>query len=75
MVVGLTLDVPKKGYWVGGGILAVLLGVAVASPVIAKPFLLLAAAGYRRRVRQPSASWPARTRCATPVVRRPPPPR
>ena len=47
MVVGLTLDVPKKGYWVGGGILAALLGVAVASPVIAKPFLLLAAAGYR----------------------------
>ena len=47
MVVGLTLDVPKKGYWVGGGILAALLGVAVASPVLAKPFLLLAAAGYR----------------------------
>src|SRR4029077_9029204 len=47
MVAGLTLDVPKKGYWVGGGILAALLGVAVASPVIAKPFLLLAAAGYR----------------------------
>ena len=32
-------DVPKPGYWVGGGILAALLGVAVASPVIAKPFL------------------------------------
>ncbi len=47
MVVGLTLDVPKKGYWVGGGILAALLGVAVASPVLSKPFLLVAAAAYR----------------------------
>jgi putative ABC transport system permease protein len=47
MVTGLTLDVPKKGYWVGGGILAALLGVAVASPVLSKPFLLVAAAVYR----------------------------
>ena len=74
MVAGLTLDVPKKGYWVGGGILAALLGVAVASPVIAKPFLLLAAAGYRA-ASAASAGWRDRTRCATPVVRRPPPPR
>ena len=39
MLVGLFADVPKPGYWVGGGILVALLGVAVASPVLGRPSL------------------------------------
>src|SRR5262245_15857447 len=31
--------VPDNGWWVGGGVLAVLLGVTAASPVIGRPFL------------------------------------
>ena len=48
MMVGLFASPPKPGYWVGGGILAALLGVASASPVIARPFLGVAAALFRR---------------------------
>ncbi len=48
MVAGLFASVPKPGYWVGGGILAALLGVAAASPVVARPFLVVAALVYRR---------------------------
>jgi len=45
---GLYADVPSPGWWVGGGILSVLLGVAAASPVIGKPFVVVAGAVYRR---------------------------
>ena len=48
MLTGLLGDPPKPGYWVGGGILVALLGVAAASPAIAKPFLGVAAIVYRR---------------------------
>jgi putative ABC transport system permease protein len=48
MLTGLFASPPKPGYWVGGGILAALLGVAAASPVIARPFLAVAAAVFRR---------------------------
>ncbi|HET6937958.1 MAG TPA: FtsX-like permease family protein [Nocardioides sp.] len=36
--------VPHNGWWVGGGVLAVLLGVTAASPVIGRPFLRATAA-------------------------------
>jgi putative ABC transport system permease protein len=48
MLAGLYADVPKPGYWVGGGILFVLLGVAGASPVISRPVVALATVVYRR---------------------------
>ena len=48
MLAGLYADVPSPGWWVGGGILAVLLGVAAASPVISRPVVALAALVYRR---------------------------
>ncbi|MDP3968618.1 MAG: FtsX-like permease family protein [Nocardioides sp.] len=48
MATGLLADVPQPVWWVGLGILAVLLGVSAASPVISRPFLAMAAAGYRR---------------------------
>lgn len=48
MVTGLFADVPQPGYWVGGGILAALLGAATASPVISGPFLSVASVAYRR---------------------------
>jgi putative ABC transport system permease protein len=38
---GLFSDVPRGGWAVGGGVLAILLGVAAASPVICRPFLVL----------------------------------
>lgn len=46
--VGLFVEVPKQGYWVGAGALLAMLGMAAASPVTSKPFLRLAAAFYRR---------------------------
>jgi putative ABC transport system permease protein len=48
LVFGLVLDVPKPLAFVGAGVLAVLLGVAAASPVISRPLLRLAAVVYRR---------------------------
>ncbi len=48
MLAGLYADVPRAGFWVGGGILGVLLGVAAAAPVIGRPVVALAAALYRR---------------------------
>ena len=48
MLAGLYVDVPSPGWWVGGGILAVLLGVAAASPVISRPVVALATVIYRR---------------------------
>lgn len=45
---GLFGDVPRAGWWVGAGILAVLLGVAAASPVVGRPVLSAAHALFRR---------------------------
>ena len=45
---GLFADLPHGGWQVGGGILAILLGVAAASPGISRPFLALARAAYAR---------------------------
>ncbi len=49
LVFGLVLDVPKPLAFVGAGVLAVLLGVASASPMIARPLLAVTAALFRRR--------------------------
>ena len=48
LAAGLVADVPRAGWWVGLGVLAVLLGVAAASPVIGRPVLVAAHAAYRR---------------------------
>ncbi len=48
MLAGLYADVPSPGWWVGGGILAVLLGVAGAAPVISRPVVAAATVVYRR---------------------------
>ncbi len=45
---GLFADVPHTGWFVGAGVLGVLLGVSSASPVISRPLLLLARAAYAR---------------------------
>ncbi|WP_139977620.1 ABC transporter permease [Nocardioides litoris] len=45
---GVAGDVPRAGWWIGGGILAVLLGVTAMSPVLAAPLLGLARAAYAR---------------------------
>ena len=46
--VGLFTDVSDSGYWVGGGALLAMLGVAAASPSASRPFLRLVAGAYRR---------------------------
>jgi putative ABC transport system permease protein len=43
---GLFATVRHSGYWVGGGILAVLLGVTAAAPILCRPLLLAARAAY-----------------------------
>ena len=50
LVVGLgdVVEVPYAGWWIGGGILLILLGVATANPVICRPFLAAARATYTR---------------------------
>lgn len=48
LAAGLLDAVPRPGWFVGGGILAILLGVASASPVISHPFLALAGWTYAR---------------------------
>ncbi|MDN4173872.1 ABC transporter permease [Nocardioides sp. SOB77] len=48
LAAGLFADVPRAGWWVGLGVLAVLLGVAAASPVLSRPFLAAARAAYAR---------------------------
>ena len=48
LLFGLLLDVPKPLAWVGAGVLAVLLGVASASPFISRPLLALASWFYGR---------------------------
>ncbi len=44
---GLFLDVPDPGYWVGGGALFAMLGMAAASPSTSRPFLAVTARLYR----------------------------
>ncbi|GAB3773088.1 putative ABC transport system permease protein [Nocardioides ginsengisegetis] len=46
LYLGLFSDAPHGGYLVGGGVLAILLGVSSASPVISQPFLALTRATY-----------------------------
>jgi putative ABC transport system permease protein len=48
LATGLFADVPRPGWWVGAGVLLMLLGTATASPVFARPFLALARAVYAR---------------------------
>ena len=48
LYLGLFTEVPRGGWFTGGGVLAILLGVASASPVISRPFLALTRALYRR---------------------------
>lgn len=45
---GDVVEVPHGGWFVGAGVLAILLGVASASPVISRPFLLLARVVFAR---------------------------
>ncbi|VXA95777.1 ABC transporter permease [Nocardioides sp. AX2bis] len=48
LTTGLFVTVPRAGWWVGAGVLLVLLGVAAASPVLSRPLLLGARAAYAR---------------------------
>ncbi len=48
LVAGLLAAVPRPGWWVGAGVLLVLLGVAAASPVLSRPLLLGARAVFAR---------------------------
>jgi putative ABC transport system permease protein len=48
LALGLFSDLPHGGWQTGGGILAILLGVAAMSPVISRPFLAAARATYAR---------------------------
>lgn len=48
LAAGLLTTVPRAGWWVGAGVLLVLLGVAAASPVLSRPLLLGARAAYAR---------------------------
>ncbi len=48
LALGLFADLPRGGWQVGGGVLAILLGVAAMSPMIARPFLALMRAAYAR---------------------------
>lgn len=45
---GLFVDVPKPTYWVGGGILGVVLGVALISPLVGRPVIAGIGWLYRR---------------------------
>jgi putative ABC transport system permease protein len=45
---GLFAGVPHAGWFVGGGVLAILLGVASAAPVISHPFLVVARTLFAR---------------------------
>lgn len=48
IALALFAEVPRAGYVLGLGTLAVLLGVASASPVLARPFLALSRRGFAR---------------------------
>ena len=45
---GLFADVPKPTYWVGGGILGIVLGVALISPIVGRPVIAGIGWLYRR---------------------------
>ncbi len=45
---GLFVDVPNPTYWVGGGILGVVLGVALISPLVGRPVIAGIGWAYRR---------------------------
>ncbi len=72
LAAGLMDDVPRPGWFVGGGVLAVLLGVAAASPVISRPFLAAAAWVYARLFGT-VGRLAGQNRCATRAARRPRP--
>ena len=72
LYLGLFTEVPRGGWFTGGGVLAILLGVASASPVISRPFLGADPGARTGGCSARSATWPARTPCATRGVRRPP---
>jgi len=48
LATGLFGSVPHGTYWVGGGILGVVLGVALTSPVLGRPVIALLGLVYRR---------------------------
>ncbi len=48
VALGLLVDVPSPGYWVGAGLLLAMFGMSAASPVVAAPFLHVVAVLYRR---------------------------
>ena len=48
LAVGLFTDVDDTTYWVGAGILAVVLGVAALSPILGRPVIATLGAAYRR---------------------------
>ena len=73
LALGLFTSVPRAGWFVGAGILSMLLGTSSASPVISRPFLAARAEPSMRARSAPSGTSPGRTRCATRAG--PPPPR
>ena len=48
LATGLFADVPKPTYWVGGGILGIVLGVALISPLVGRPVIAGIGWIYRR---------------------------
>lgn len=48
MILGLAADVPNATWFVGGGILAVFVGVALLAPIVADPILRIVAGWYPR---------------------------
>ncbi len=48
LMTGLFADVPHGTYWVGGGILGVVLGVAFTSPLLGRPVIAILGALFRR---------------------------
>ncbi|WP_127479718.1 ABC transporter permease [Nocardioides pantholopis] len=48
LALGLFVDVPRAGWWIGAGVLAVLLGVSAASPVLSRPLLVAVRAVFAR---------------------------
>ena len=70
---GLFSDLPHGGWQVGGGVLAILLGVAAAEPGDRAPVPGAGPARCSPGSSAPSATSPGRTRCATRGVRPPPP--
>ena len=48
LALGLAVDVPAPTYWVGGGILGVVLGVAFTSPLLGRPVIAALGFAFRR---------------------------